>query len=622
MRLRLLVACFVLAAPATASADHDGVPVPPGAPVVAGPTPAGATLVAFGHRGEVCIALRTAGGESSAECTVPPSRPSQAANDYGFLEDSGPAGLGAHGGVVHGDVKRVELRFAVRRGRVPRDSGQVVATTPGDAYRGPGAGRVRFYLAEGPADTPWLTRYADEAGSTLAADGGFDAPVLGTPVTIARARGGVSLRAVRRPQLAATPLDRGRLVEQTCVEIQVPREQGGGVCSTADRPFEGDLDLDVRSPCERLYAPVVVSRRVRRVEAVLGDGRRQPIRLFDVRGPRRPQVRAGALVVRGAVALRRVEAFGADGRVVERRDVRRAPPAPCGDDGSSVSGFLYYTEGSTREPRGPLAFRVRDDGARICAALGDLDPAGSDCGLPPVQPELSNVGVRRADGRTLVAGVLPPDVAFVEVIVDGAARRLETVPDVPGYGGQYAGASRFLVLELPGAPRLGAVRFLDAGGVELSRAPALDFEEPRPRATRIVAVAGLRLRVSDFAGQPGLLDPFACVGPAARPADECQALSPQFVAVEALCSPRRLLIVGQAPAGTRSVTVRTTSGVGPARLLRIGGSRVAVAVLPPFARPVGITFRGRSVRNAPIALPPAARQCGYDATAVFSDRRR
>jgi hypothetical protein len=619
IRVVVIAVLVALAAPASAPADHDEVPVPRDAAVVAGPLPSGATLVAFGHRGEVCIAIRTPDQPVQPNCTAVPRRAGEATEVYGFGDEAS-----AHGGLVFRDVAQVDLRFADRPSprALPRDRGVLLTTVAGEAYRGPGAGRVRFYLGEGPRTPPWMRRFLDAAGRTLAADErGFERPVIGRPAALARGRGGIRLRAVRRPRLAATPLDRGRLVEETCVEVVSGRDTGGGVCASPDNPLTGDLHVSPSTRCDRLAAPVVTSRRVRRVEAVLGDGRRARVALVDVAGDVLPGARAGALVVNGSVAVRRLEAFGAGGRRLTTSELRQAPPEPCAKDSYSGNSFVAFGI-EVPEPKGPLGLRVRDEGARLCLSLGDFASDRIDCSVPPVDPFASYLLVRAGGGRTLIAGVLPPEVASVELTIDGVPRRVETTGDLPGYGGQYRDVSRFLLLELPGEPTLGPVRFLDAGGAQLERRPLLEAGPPRARGSRALAIAGLRLTVTDHPGIRGAYEPFTCVRRAGRPVEECTAATTYFASIAAFCSPRRLLVFGEAQPGTRSVTLRTGSGTRTARLRRVGGRLFYAGVLGPRESLRGIVVHGRATRVATVRLPPVARQCGYDANGFFDLRGR
>jgi hypothetical protein len=449
--IAVLAAALLAAGGSPAAAQ---VAVPRDAPVVAGPTPSGATLVAFERRGELCIAVRDRNArDDEPTCGRVPRRASDTLTVTGFTRDQA-----LHGGATSGDVATAQLHFA-RRGRpLPVVD---APTEAGARFGGPGAGRLRFFLAQGPATTPWLARYLAADGRTLAATGSrFDSPSSRPAVTLATGSAGRRLRVTSRQALAATPLDRGRLVEEHCLELQ--GSGGRGPCATVDEPLVGDLDLDADRPCGRTSLTVATSARVTRVDAVLGDGRRAAVPLSALPAGLPLGTRGGALIVDGPTAIRRLEGFDAAGGRVATEVLALPPAQPCGLGLSGrfdVFGFPFDTA-----QRGPLALQVRDDGARLCLSLGTPDPRGADCAVPPVDTFGTSFRVRRAGGRALVATVLPEEVAAVDLEVDGRVRRIATTPDVPGYGGQYSGAVRFFVAEFPARTALGSARLLDAEG--------------------------------------------------------------------------------------------------------------------------------------------------------------
>ena len=606
------------AAPAPAAADHDDVRVPANAPVVAGPTASGATLVAFARGSDVCIAVQTPREERAATCGEPPRRASHSLSDTAF--DSA-RGVAAHGGLVPADVASVELRVAerTRATNLPRDRGLSVPTATSDAWRGPGS--VRFYLADGPAYPPWLYRYRDAEGRTLGARSidGPDAPVVGQPVTLASGRAGARtwrLRAVRRPRLAATPLDRGRLIEDVCVDVSAGRARPfGGACASVDEPLTEPLRVHPDSECELASLAMLARRDVRRIEAVLGDGRRASVPLTAMPAGAAMAPQAGGLVVTGAVAIRRVEAFDGRGRVLERYDLRLAPSQPCRRDAFFSWGatFIAFAVPAGLET-GPLAVRARDEGARLCFSAADFDPHGLDCARPPLAPEDVTLLRRTAGARSLLHAVLPGEVAAVEVPVDGVPRRVETTGDVPGYGGQYRDIVRFLALELPASARVGTARLLDASGGGLGKAELFVPLRPRVVASRRLTVGGLPLVFDDVQPGRGGRRRYGCVRLAGEPADSCRTAATEIVSVLATCTPRRIVVFGE-PRRARRIVVRTDRGRVTARIVRVGSRRIYVAVLPPGARPARLVATGRAVRGAELALPPAARQCGYDSYA-------
>jgi hypothetical protein len=347
--------------------------------------------------------------------------------------------------------------------------------------------------------------------------------------------------------------------------------------------------------------------------------------LVDVPAHLTDGARAGALIVDGAVAIRRLEAFDATGRRVRRSPLRSAPAAPCrrgewGEWGFSGGTSIAFLPGLDLEYEGPAVVRARDAGARICLSLGDFAPLRRDCRLPPGTGfGTAIIAGRRTPRRTLLGGVLPVDDATVEIEVDGARRRFATTGDLPGYGGRYRDAVRFLAVELPGAPRVGWARYLDAGDREIVSLPVFFAERPRVTGSRAVRLGGLDLRLAGYETSSLLLlsGDTVCIAVAGRSTGQCRGTSDLGITAEATCAPRRRLIVaGGVAAGARRVDVLTDAGIRRARILRVNGRRLFVAVLPADQALRRVTIRGRGVRVAELRLPPAGRQCGYDATAA------
>ena len=591
------VACLLIAAaPAPAQEPRQ---VPADAVVVAGPTPSGATLVAFRSGGQLCTGIRLAGRAEASTCARPPVVASQARATYAFDSED----VGAHGGVVSDDVSRVELRFE-RGGDVPAD------TVPGEAYRGPGAGRLRFWVADGPSRAPWLRLYSDAGGRVLAGeDEGFERPLVEAPTTLAEGRSGGKrwrLRAVSRLRLAPTPLDRARIGREVCIGIAAGRSSSTGVCHMPDAIVEGDLVATPDSECGRTLLPVVTRSGVARVEAVLGDGRRARVALVDVPARLVPGRRAGALIVDGAVAVRRLEGFDARGRRVERFDTFTPPARPCrpGFSGSTV----YVSVGGFDGWSGPLRFAARHGRVRLFVALGDFDPQRRDCSRPSGIAAEASLFVRRAGGRAIVAGLVAPEVASVEVTVDGRVQRLPTVGDIPGYGGQYRDALRFVTLEVPATARLGRARFLDATGREIERQQQVDPRVPEIAARRTVRLGGVTLTLRQIA--MGVIG-YPCVGVETPALELCRPADQSLASIVATCSPRRLVIFGAGSRTLRSVRVTTSVGTRHARLVPVGRRRVWVVVLPARARVRAIYWTAGQRRSARPELPAAASQCGY-----------
>jgi len=554
-------------------------------------------MVAYDRGSDLCVEIVTRGLGGSI-CGPSPS-------DLRFetltISSAGDGVRGVHGGAVPAGVARASLRFSRAE---PREVS--AETTAGEGYRGRAAGRVRFYLADGPSAEPWLRSYADAAGTVLEAESESDGPLTGPPFTLARG-GAYRLRAVTRLSLAPTPLDRLRVVPVTCFSF-VSWERG--LCTTADEPMAGDVEVWPLGGCDRRRVAVVASRRARRVEVLLGDGRRVRVRLAIVPAAHAPPPRAGGLVLDGAIAMRRVEAFDVSGRRIQRRELRFPPPQPCRRGGHVEQGDLLGEE--ERAPgTGPLVARARDDDARLCFALGDFRADKTECHLPPIYVDEAILQVRRAGGRTLVAGLLPRVITAFDLRVDGVRRRFAATGDLPGYGGQYRDHVSFAAVELPGSPQVSDARFFDALGRQVYEQPLLERPEPRPGTRRTLRVGGMALRLVRLRAVPGVEHESACLALPGRSLQDCDTLSTDSPSITAVCSPRRLVVLMAAPAAARLV-LRTPGRDRVARRIRVGREVVHIGVLPPRARLEGIALRRRSVRDVVKKLPPAAAQCGYD----------
>lgn len=596
--LALLVACLLGSATAQAQ-DVDEVPIPAAAPVVAGPTATGATLVAFDRGRQVCLAIRVPDeGTGEAQCAAVPRLPEETVTVTDFAQSGEEQ---AHrGGLVAADVATVEERFA--KASAGRPTSVATATVAGEAYTGRAAGRGRFWLAETPDGLPWLTRLVGADGRALFADlSPFERPIVGRPVDVARGRSGgrsVRLRASVRPALAATPLERDRIENEVCLGV-VLGDSPESVCR-GRRPPATDLEVTRQTGCGSNALVLVASSRVRRAVAVLGDGRRRPVQLVGAPAVLRlPQTRLGAFVVRGEVAVRRVEGFGADGRRLATADVGLAPAQPCTDGTFSV--FFFDAD---VDDRGPLRLSARDDADRLCVALGDLDPRGRDCALPPTTVRESSLDVRATTAGKLVAGAVDARIAAVEVRSSAGTRRVETTDDVPDYGGQYRGLVRFVSVPLPSTAAVRDVRFLDTAGRQLGRQTL--FEDPRPTG-RGTPLGGRGIRARAFRTTSS----GACLTVDVDE-DGCYEPTVDVVSIAASCAPRAVVLFGAVRASTTLVEV-LLAGRPPlrARLARIGDRTFFVGVVPPSARVIGFRATGRTMRTATMRTPPARRQCGY-----------
>lgn len=588
----LTAAALALLAPSAAGA---AVRVPANAKVVAGPTPSGARLLAFERGDEVCLVVRPADrGVDDPECSPVPDRPSRALRVYRYADDD----HAAHGGAVPAAVAHVQLRFALPSGRLEVDPDEAIEA---DASA-PSVAGLRYYLTDGPSYSPWLIRLLDGNGTTLfARDESFEGPIVEPPALIARGSRATRLYAVTRLKLAATPLDRGRLIRETCLTLFNGDDETGGGCVSADTPVPDPVEAFPAQQCGVTNLPVLAADGIARVVAVLGDGRRAAVPLVTLSGSLTALgARAGALTIRGASAVRRLEAFGPDGRLAHVVEVGLAPAKPC--RGGLGSSFALYADDFGHDLDGPLRASARDEGATLCFSLADFDPRRRDCALPPDEPRFAFLQVRRVGDRALVGGVLPEEVAAVELSVDGLVRRLPTTDDLPGYGGQYRGLVRFFAVELPASSQIDAARLLSASGRILNGRAVFDEREQRTLRSRRIVMNGRAVRIDRLSRDRDPATPDVCV----RMSDGCQPLFPTFVKVDVPCAPRaRIVVAGAAPGRVRIATDR---GPVTPRMLVVAGRRIFVAVLPRHAA-LRTIVAGRM--RQPLELPAATRQCGY-----------
>jgi hypothetical protein len=348
---------------------------------------------------------------------------------------------------------------------------------------------------------------------------------------------------------------------------------------------------------------------VARAYALLGDGRRAAIPLAGVPAAVASDRRAGALLVTGRVAIRRLVALDGRGARVASVTLALPPPTRACNDSTIDFGGIHFPL-APRGFAGPARLTVADEGSDLCVSLGDLD-RDRDCAPPPVRTRASTLGVRRVGGSSLVAGAVPRAVAALELEVGGRPVRIETQPDAPGYGGQYREQVRFFAATLPGEPTGALVTLRSAAGERIGTVPLLHKTPPvtLPGSRPPVGVA----RLSFFPTALTCLES-PNVGQIIPIFTPCAPIDPRGMVAIASCSPRAMTLYLQASARVRGFEAR----LGDGRRLRSRARRVASG---PLARtrvltidvPAGATVRsvraGR--RAARLDLVPAARQCGY-----------
>ncbi len=633
----VLVLALALAAPAGAAT----VPVPADAPAVA-PTASGATLLAWVRGGRTCTALQQPG-------TPRPARASEETGAPG-AEDVAPGscattpvlarfGVRALGGTsLPSERRRISWGVAGADAATVlfKRGARVLVQAPTTASPLPGAAaELRFWAVEQAAgDPPDEVALADAAGvvrrasapedAGLFGDGGLD-DEAGTLLRLGRAGGTTwQLRRLTSSALAPTPLAPERRVEQHCVVFATRSGQGGGSSSTgpcdterlaaAAMIAEGGSDCGVGTHVEALVAPAV-----RRAVVVTGDGARRALALQ----PFAAGARVGSLVLGMGVAVRRVVALGAGGRAVATHELRLAPSArqrACASAGISV------VFGDDRGPLGPApahAVRYADHGVELCSAVDRAPRIPADCALPPTDPAQTFAGVRPTPGGRFLSAVVPAEIAAARVTFDDRTQRTLAAHPLPGYSGIYAGVLREIAADLPGPHIVARVELLDDRGRVLDADAGAEVAYGAPVA---VLAAGHGLPVAHAAPLRTSRVAATCV--ALGPIDDCAhgtlfwGAGAYSIAVQALCSPRRMVVAAVlSHRGDRMVAQTTSGREVAARVARLpagagalAGKYYALAVLGPRDGLRSVVLRGRAARRVPASLPPVGRQCGYDAS--------
>jgi hypothetical protein len=604
---RLLAGLVVLLlCPAQAPAGDSLKPTPADAPVVAGPLADGARLVAFDRGDSLCLdVLRPRERISFPDCQrgTPVSlrqvRPT---------EEFGPRPTW-HYGVVPAAVAAVEVELTT--GERTR-----VATEPGDAYTGTvAAPDDRFFLTVTPGnDRPQLLRMFAADGTLIAvtddpfADFRPDGRPPGPRVAGGR---GFAVFGHRMRRLAPTPLEPERYDTTVCATARLVAEPGRGdveACTFARRGLFGNAALvRVGGSCDAGLVVGLTAARVRRVVLVLGDGTRRSVRTRTARVLRAR--RAFGLRIGPDVAVRRYVALDGRGRGVARGWVRSAPsfaqcPPPEAQTsfGSFAVAIAVVTPRRAPVPAGAPPLVAYDRGDELCVGPGAVDPR-ADCALPPLEPFETRIQGVRSRGRTLLAGVVAPEVTGVRLVLDGGEH--VTVPAVadPAYTGKYAGHVRFVSLALSGSRSVLRVRLLGLGRPQTWWVNGLD---PRPTGTRTIA-PGVTASVL-----PGVRRPTVCVELSGWPCASkgsfgVQAVCGRGITAGGLLGPhtRRIVAVLADGRRVRARVVRVPAGF-PQR------PRVWMLSLErgmALERIVGVGPDGGVAWQR---LPAARDQCGYD----------
>jgi hypothetical protein len=647
----LAAACALsIVLPVGAPAADDMIDVPVDAPTVA-TSPSGAAVIAWVAAGDrLCTVVQLAGterparidgGESTPAAGMPSGNCVEMPVDAQFdAQQLGTTIVTRDRHLTWGSTGTGSATVELRR------RGALFGAGPSTPSPLPGAGAdLRFFAIEhaaGPVvddSAPIAATVAqadqlvlrDASGTVRRADDLFDPRPIAGPVLQRGRKGTVRWVLTQRVtrELAPTPLDAERRETRRCLEFRTVdgSTRGFGDSDICDGDPDGGRPYLLQVATDCLLGgrvEVLVREPARRIVAILGDGRRRAVPLVALS----PGTRVGTLVLGRGIAVRRTLALSATGRVLATQPMG-IPPQPRQGCLPSYSDLF----GSDLQPptpplgAGPHALHVTDHAERICVAFGRAARVPQECALPPVDPDVTRLTLRRTPAGRVIYGVVPTEITTVRVRhADGSTQTFTAAP-IEGYAGRYAAALRQVVVDLPDGTPVAEVAVLDERGRVLFRlADAADAEDVLPQRPRTV------LRV------PGV-PPLRVLGDASRDPDRVTCLwvgSPPscmvFVNTNARgaevgwayvgvrCAPRQILVLAVLPRRADRLVVRTASGREvvahrariPAGFGPGSGLYAQLAVVGPHEGIAALVQRGPSREaTVPSPLPPAARQCGY-----------
>lgn len=657
----LAVAGTLCALAAPAVAQQRSVPVPADAPTVA-TTSSGAAVLAWVHGGTTCLAVQLPGA-------VRPQRLGYDGPVFDATAPVVPGGCWATPTLSRFDGEQlatsaVDDRTAVAWGwagtqtaRVQlKDGAAVVAdvVTAPSPLPGP-AGLLRFWAVDRANDaTPNALAFLDAAGVVRRAidpsvpeevtdveEGGIGGPPVGTLLQSGRAGAHRwQLRRVTSTVLRPTPLQPERRVARNCLRTFTRKGDdtafNSGLCADEHDFDRAPLVVASSSDCDLgAQVTVLATAAVRRVVAILGDGRRQVVPLVAFGDG----LRTGMGVVGYERAVRSVLALGADGRVLHT-DVLGSPPVKGPAGSRSCPGAVGGLRGrrDAGDPplgAGPHTVRYADHGVELCARADAAPRVPQDCAVPPTRPRASYVWFSESADGLFGFGVVGDEVAAARVTVaDGTQRTVASGP-LTGYTGIYAGVLRQIAIELPTeAGVLRRVELLDDRGRVLNHQAFSGTWNGLGRAIALLPAADGAPAVRAAPIFYGRRSGTCLASGVLATLDDCadflfpgeRTTGPDTVRVDATCTPRRLLVTGLLRRAGDRLAVRTTGGREiAATQVRIPsaagdagfGRFYARAILGPREGIDAVLLRGRLPARVPVGLPPAERQCGYaDAAGV------
>ena len=587
------------------------------------------TLRAHEDEGEVCISVPR---RTSGWCDAP---------ETGVVTVAG----------VSGGVKLVGVAVASAATSIEvRRAGVLLASAPteaGAAYRGAGAGSLRFALVRLPdaAPTDGLRVHGlDAQGALVAVLADRDSALVTARRRLLSGRSaGVpwSLTTSQQSTLAPSVLDPGHETVSQCVrtnaqfaDVSFSTEScASGPPGQALEVFEyEESEVEERCPGFRLLHGVVAGPA--RVSVVLGSGRRRTARTVDVGdGWQAYAITTGVEAVRAVTLTTPAGAV----RVLHRGLAPLRTQCAAGEATfeSGLAAAAPFDERSVVLPAsppaplaGPPAFRVADGpGATLCLALGDLPFRAAGCGIVAPALGLLHGAFDSATDPHAFALAVPARVATVRIPAPDGTGTLSIATE-PGaqYTGRYAGHVRFAATTFARYSQLSRIDLLDAagtvlfGGAELTGAElvgdlgVLRLARPRRLAGRAGAPS-LWKTTGSYQGISGRCFAMTAGAPPSGDARCPFANDDAAILLDASCVPRRLSVAVVTRPGTR---VLADLGTSTPRRLRL---RNGIGLLTlPAARPLrALTFiRNRSVRRVRIAAPPAARQCGWAAARAIA----
>lgn len=629
------LALVVLVLPMAAQAQERTIAVPGDAPTAL-TAPDGSALIVFVAGSRLCFAVQAAGDDRPVEvsrvgvnsggegtlggCQPLPVLAPQAGEELADFSFEGASGVLVVTGTA---IAAVETKA----------DGKVLARAETAASPLPGAAaELRFAFLPEPksrAEANAIDEIAllDATGAVRRARQPFFSEITPAGRTLRRGgRHGRSWRlsSYRQRVLSPTPLLPERKVTVTCLSVEVG-DASDGVCDDERLATVPSLPV-ISQSCSPLGITVAVLARsqVRRVTLVLGDGSRRAVPLRSVPGD--PDgLAAGITLVDPSHAIRRMVVTGTGGSSLSSFKLGLAPASALA---SACSGFLSWSYGESdtelRTP-GPHVFQAADRGLQLCLAPDRVPNTRDDCRIPPIDITDSRLLIVSRKDATTVAGLVPAEVAVARLTLDDGSRLDVAAAPIPGYSGQYASTTTLINADVPAPRRVGGYQLLDSRGRVLEDrgdglAPVVTRRATVLRAPglpplRAALITGFGDGASTCLGFGALADAWACTAGGAG-----------SFTVRAFCDSRRVAIWGLLSHAADDLVVQTTDGreitarkaVLPAAIRQGKGTTAALIVLPARVGARRLLLRGKAGGKTALVLPPAAEQCGYQASARIS----